>query len=101
VITTPIGNIRTTWPSLVTSNGTEADEWNRATKVPENSPGTEPTASDKILVVEPDTLTDHDQALVTIDAKQSQMTRTNESDWGNATMDKKLGIEHTETEEQK
>jgi hypothetical protein len=80
VITTPMGDIRTTRQSQGTSNGTEAGEWDRATKVPENGPGTEPTASDKILVVEPDILTDRDQALVTTDAKQSQMTGSNESD---------------------
>jgi hypothetical protein len=73
VIPTPVGDVRTTWPQG-TSNRTEASERDRAMNAPENSPGTETTASDNIPGVEPDKLTDHNQALVTPDAIQPQMT---------------------------
>jgi hypothetical protein len=37
--------------------------------------------------VEPDNITELDQALVTLEVIEPQMTRNNKSDWGNTTMD--------------
>jgi hypothetical protein len=102
VTPTPIGNLRTTWPTQGESSGTDTEERDRANIVPENSPVTQGAAKNCTPVQKPDKITMLDQTLGTPEPIQPQMTRNNKSDWNNIKRDDiELVVENNKTDAQK